>query len=328
MDNGKVSIVIPFYNEEEKIDILLSSVLQLQYSDYEVVLINDGSTDSSDLICEKYVKKSSKFRLINQPNLGKSSARNRGIDEATGDWIWFVDADDEVFENALNIFFETIDTKTADCIVGEYIQEQVAYKSDCRGIIDAKEFLEKEALHRWDMYYCVLWNKLFKKSVIYNNHIRFDEFASIWAQDNLFILAYVEHCNTFACVNGEVYRYIPPVQNMVSQSYERNKRIYQIQCLVHSKFMKCLKMHGCNELAISKTKEHFYIEMRNQYIKLLKESKESQKLLDEIWDSAELRDCLEKDTYDGIKCKELKFARFCIRCNLKNTYKYYIKFRY
>ena len=88
------SVIIPIYNVEKYINDCIDSVLQQDYKNIEIILINDGSKDNSQLICEKKVKEDSRIRLINKQNGGLSSARNVGLDNSTGDYILFLDGDD------------------------------------------------------------------------------------------------------------------------------------------------------------------------------------------------------------------------------------------
>ena len=91
-----ISIIVPVYNVEEYLEECIESIRQQTFTDFEVILVNDGSTDYSKEICEEYCRKDSRFRLINQENQGQSIARNRGIAESTGEFIVFIDSDDIV----------------------------------------------------------------------------------------------------------------------------------------------------------------------------------------------------------------------------------------
>ncbi len=106
----KLSIIIPLYNVEKYIGKCLDSIFSQQVSDkdYEVIVVNDGTPDNSMAIVESYMCHSN-LKIVNQENKGLSGARNRGIQEATGDYIWFVDSDDFVAEKSLNIIFDIIE---------------------------------------------------------------------------------------------------------------------------------------------------------------------------------------------------------------------------
>lgn len=96
MSNIFVSIIVPVYNVERYLRECLDSIAQLKAFSWEAILIDDGSTDSSGAICDEYVKREPKFRVIHQKNAGVSAARNAGLDAVKGEWIWFVDSDDSI----------------------------------------------------------------------------------------------------------------------------------------------------------------------------------------------------------------------------------------
>src|SRR5690606_22590995 len=97
----KVSVIIPVYNTENYLRECLDSILAQTFTDFEVLLINDGSTDSSGKICDEYAEKDSRIKVFHKENGGVSSARNLGLDNAKGEWICFVDSDDEILQDAL-----------------------------------------------------------------------------------------------------------------------------------------------------------------------------------------------------------------------------------
>lgn len=98
-----ISIIVPVYNVEEYLEECLESITHQTYADIEVILVNDGSTDGSREICERYCEKDTRFRLINQENQGQSVARNRGVKESVGQYIMFVDSDDVINTNMLEV---------------------------------------------------------------------------------------------------------------------------------------------------------------------------------------------------------------------------------
>ncbi|WP_314853272.1 glycosyltransferase family A protein, partial [uncultured Granulicatella sp.] len=96
-----ISVIIPVYNVENYLEECLKSVQTQTYTNIEVILVNDGSTDKSKLICERYCQENSRFLLINQENQGLSAARNKGVEISTGEYIVFVDSDDIIKTNYL-----------------------------------------------------------------------------------------------------------------------------------------------------------------------------------------------------------------------------------
>lgn len=121
MKEPLISIIVPIYNVEAYISDCLNSILEQKYSNYEVILVNDGSTDSSQDLCEKYVKLDQRVKLYSKPNGGLSSARNYGIDNANGEYVIFIDSDDYWTDiNALNHLANIADNTGADIVRGEY----------------------------------------------------------------------------------------------------------------------------------------------------------------------------------------------------------------
>ena len=103
MDNYKVSLIVPVYNAEEYIGATLDSIINQDFNSYEIIVVDDGSTDQSpEIISEKLTKSTADYRIIRQDNAGVSSARNRGMQEATGEYLVFIDADDYVTGNHLS----------------------------------------------------------------------------------------------------------------------------------------------------------------------------------------------------------------------------------
>ena len=116
-----ISIIIPVYNPGDRFPVLLDSVRSQTESDFEVLLIDDGSTDGSEITCDLYAQRDSRFQAIHQPNSGVSAARNRGLLEAKGEYIVFLDADDELPENYLSVLLQTHLETRADIIACDVV---------------------------------------------------------------------------------------------------------------------------------------------------------------------------------------------------------------
>ena len=112
-----ISVIVPVYNVEEYLEECLESIRQQTFTDIEVILVNDGSTDGSRKICEQYCEKDSRFRLINQENQGQSVARNRGVKESVGQYIMFVDSDDVINTSVLEVLlpYMKMDVDIVEC---------------------------------------------------------------------------------------------------------------------------------------------------------------------------------------------------------------------
>lgn len=116
----RISVIVPVYNVEKYLDKCVQSILNQTYENIELVLIDDGSTDGSSKICDKYGKIDSRVKVIHKENGGLSSARNRGIDEAVGKFITFIDSDDYIHHQMLEILYEGIIKNKSDISICEY----------------------------------------------------------------------------------------------------------------------------------------------------------------------------------------------------------------
>lgn len=174
---SKVSIIIPVYNKAPYLDSCISSVINQTYKNLEIIIIDDGSTDNSLEICEKYRKKDERIQLISQENQGVSVARNKGIQKASGEWIYFLDADDYLELDAFEILVnEIIQDKEIDLIefgakkwqnnelVGERIPSKKQIYTDNIKLIKENEVKPFSA--------CLHFTK---KDLLINNKIQFDE---------------------------------------------------------------------------------------------------------------------------------------------------------
>lgn len=182
MNKIKLTIIIPVYNVELYLQECLDSLLYSMHKnkEVEVILIDDGSTDKSYTICQKYEAKYSFIKLIKQKNSGQSVARNNAINKAKGTWISFIDSDDIVINNYISILFNIINspiTDDADMVmfkyktfkenVPKYNQSQNQFNKDKLKKIDKnKAMYLLTALNYWGNY---LWNKIYKKEVLLNN---------------------------------------------------------------------------------------------------------------------------------------------------------------
>lgn len=117
MDNIKFSVLIPVYNVEKYLSNCLESVITQTYQNFEIILVDDGSTDNSGKICDEYAQKYEKIHVFHKPNQGQLSARSFAIQKATGDWYVFLDSDDTLAQEALQTIFEKVNEYNCDCVI-------------------------------------------------------------------------------------------------------------------------------------------------------------------------------------------------------------------
>ena len=122
--NKLISVIVPVYNVEKYLEECLDSIQCQTYKNIEVLLVNDGSTDNSEEICERFCRQDSRFHLINQENKGLSGARNRGMSESKGEFITFVDSDDVIKEDMLEQLMEQVTSEEIDIVECWYSNDQ------------------------------------------------------------------------------------------------------------------------------------------------------------------------------------------------------------
>ena len=111
-----ISIIVPIYNIEKKLNKCIYSILEQTYKNFELILVNDGSTDNSLKICNEYKRKDNRIKIINKENQGLVLARKSGLDEATGKYIIFIDGDDWVHKDLLNILYKEAEQESCDIV--------------------------------------------------------------------------------------------------------------------------------------------------------------------------------------------------------------------
>lgn len=141
-----ISIIVPVYNVEKELPKCIESLLNQTYENIEIILVNDGSTDTSCIICDEYAKRDSRIRVIHKDNGGLSDARNTGINISKGEYLLFVDSDDNIEVDSCERFIKALDKRKVDIVVGEArrIEGNDIYYLMHSNLIDGKEYSSKE----------------------------------------------------------------------------------------------------------------------------------------------------------------------------------------
>ena len=169
----KISIIIPVYKAELYLSRCLTSIVQQSFTDWECILVDDGSPDTSGIICDEYAKKDSRFRVIHQKNLGASAARNVGLDTALGEWINFVDSDDWIDSNMYKeILCAASEYKSDIVLFGVWDEYKDRKKTFCPKLSSQKNKIIN-SFAKYPNYLNYPVNKLYKRSLLQHNNIRF-----------------------------------------------------------------------------------------------------------------------------------------------------------
>ncbi len=225
----EVSIIVPVYNAEKGIRRCIESIINQEYTDFELILCNDGSKDTSGEICDEYAKKDERIRVLHKENSGVSDTRNQGIKMAKGTYIQFLDADDWITVDATKLLVRTMKENDCDMVISDFyrvVGERISHKSDIEeeGAISREKFAEYMMENPADFYYGVIWNKLYKREIIEANGIEMDGNVS-WCEDFLFNLEYLLHTKTIAALQVPIYYYVKTEGSLVSQGMSIGKTI-------------------------------------------------------------------------------------------------------
>lgn len=227
--NPTVSIIVPVYNAQAGIRRCIESVLNQGYTDFELLLINDGSTDHSGEICEEYKKKDFRVRVIHKENTGVSDSRNRGLQEARGEFIQFLDSDDWITPDATTLMVRSAMESGCDMVITDFyrvIGDRVSHKGDIEqdGLMTLEVFAGFMMKNPADFYYGVLWNKLFKREIIETWQLTMDKTIS-WCEDFMFNLEYLRHTQSVYALRVPIYYYVKTKGSLVSQGISLTKTI-------------------------------------------------------------------------------------------------------
>lgn len=174
MTSPFISFIIPVYRVETYLPQCLDSIQKQTFTDWEMVLVDDGSPDNSGCICDEYANKDRRIKVIHQKNQGVSIARNAGLDAARGEWIWFVDSDDYIADHSLSILYDIVSKIACDTVFFGLIDE---YDGVVRNT--TKDFSQLLNLKKSDFlsqFFCYTNpTMLFRRTVIEKHHIRFSE---------------------------------------------------------------------------------------------------------------------------------------------------------
>lgn len=192
MEEGKISIIVPVYNAEETLERCINSLLHQTYYNIEIILINDGSSDNSGDICSKFESLDDRIKFIVQENGGVSTARNAGLDAATGQFLMFCDSDDWAEPEWCEILLSSY-TKDNLIMCGAYIEgNQSCYPHEVMAEIERQSYPKTDYIALKHKLSYVLWNKIFLHEVVRNHNIRFDPVLSN-GEDMLFIIKYLNN---------------------------------------------------------------------------------------------------------------------------------------
>lgn len=227
--NPTVSVIVPVYNAEDYLKRCVDSILGQEYRDFELLLVNDGSTDASGSICDEYASRDKRVYVIHKANSGVSDTRNMAITHAKGTYLQFVDSDDWLTPDATKLMVRAAAEHRCDLVITDFYRvagERVSHKGDIEedGVMDQEAFASCMMENPSDFYYGVLWNKLYRRDIVEKHHLRMDTAIS-WCEDFMFNLEYIRHAKSFYALRTPVYYYLKRKGSLVTQGMNISKTI-------------------------------------------------------------------------------------------------------
>lgn len=272
-----ISVVVPVYNAEKFLKRSIESVINQNYKNIELLLVNDGSTDQSEVLCRQYALSDKRIRIISQKNSGPAAARNTGMENATGTFVFFLDADDFIAPETLEKLISYYNKYRPGMVMGnfcklagggEITRQRVSFHPDNEPFTGnvmllsgaditsyVRHFLRYPSNHL--VSYC--WGRLYKLSIIKDNGIRANEDMRLF-EDFVFNLEYLKHTDEIAFVNEPIYTYA-----MHDSHVSASMAIVDGDSLLHDmnvfktkafEYLRQAKVDGLNESGIWKEIGH------------------------------------------------------------------------
>lgn len=345
--NEKVSVIIPVYNVEKFLSKCVDSILAQTYSDFEVILVNDGSKDKSLEICREYEKKDNRIVVVDKENEGAGFARNAGLDVATGKYIMFIDSDDWIEGNMLEYLVELINQTSAEVAICNYFTEMpdgsgrfvvpINMEGDTFITNDITKYI---AILDDENKFPYLWNRLYLRKIIEDNSIRFEK-RFVTGQDLDFNLKYFRCVKTCILSNTPLYHYIKHGTGSLCARYKAN--LYEIVSELNERREEMYREFGMIE------NEEYKTILGKTYVRYVSScipnmyrpdapynSKDRRALLKQIFNDKKLRSYMKTYTPEGGVSKIFKFvvtlnnatiammiyfALFAVRNNFSGLYK-------
>ena len=228
-----ISVVVPVYNVEKYVETCIQSILDQTYTDFELILVDDGATDTSGTICDNFAAKDNRIIVIHKKNGGLSDARNTGIQQASGKYLIFVDSDDFIEKNTLQDTFLLAEQHQADVVVFGYYADVLnkngaiqSHKNSGKDNIlaDPISIAKQVVFLKRNFVFDSSCNKLYLTDVIKKNNIWMPK-GEIF-EDTAFNTALLPHINKMIITSNCYYHYMQRNANRITNTYNPNKYVF------------------------------------------------------------------------------------------------------
>lgn len=252
MDNHLVSIIIPVYKVEEYLDRCVESVINQTYTNLEIILVDDGSPDHCPQMCDDWAKKDDRIRVVHQQNKGLSGARNTGIREAKGDWLYFLDSDDEITHDCIELLVAPLRMRQFDFVMGYYeiIGNKYLPPQEVVGeLLGRKNIAKAYSANKWHQ---MAWNKLCNREFIIDNDLYFKE--GLIHEDELWSAELACTAESMYVVDKVTYLYYIRMNSIMSAE-NKEQRLYWLKQVIIS-FYEYFDKRGIWFKEVSEVENH------------------------------------------------------------------------
>lgn len=263
MNQPLISVIIPIYNVEKYLRLCVDSVIAQSYKNLDIILVDDGSPDGSPAICDQYAKSDYRIKVIHKVNGGLSDARNVGIESSSGEYIFFLDADDYLAPDCIKILIEASSDGALPISGYKLDYSNQGKVSNAYQAYDDYQSL-KEYLSDFHNLFATkfnfAWGKLYCSKIIRENNIRFLKDISL-VEDILFNLEYYRHCHKgIKAIHYDGYYYRQHGGSTLSKKFDQ--RMFDWNELCYTAVREFLKEYGCFS---DKNREHLYRNIAGNY---------------------------------------------------------------
>lgn len=252
-----ISVIVPVYNAEKFLHYCIDSILNQIFNDFELILVDDGSTDNSGKICDEYAGKDARAKVIHKQNGGVSSARNAGIEAAKGEYICFVDSDDYLEKDYLFSLYNGYDD-CVDLVLCGY--NSINKDKVCNTVVFSNN--DEDVLSRNDvmpLFQKVMisapWCKLFKRKIVTENNVIFPADMSL-GEDMIFNFTYLDYVKKFKVINKPLYNYRN--DNEISLLRKYRKEIFDEEKLLNERWYEIIKKWQLDDKSIAIYNAHVF----------------------------------------------------------------------
>ena len=244
--NPKISIIVPVHNVEKFIHRSVNSILAQTFTDFEVLLIDDGSTDMSGEICDEYSMIDKRVRVYHKQNGGVSSARQYGVNHAVGEFTIHVDPDDWIDKDMLSEMYNKAVSDNTDFVVADFYRDTVSekdvYDRQVVNVLQSQDVLRQ--ILKYTIYGC-LWNKLVRTSLYHNYNAHFIEGIN-YGEDVLLLCQILQHPFKISKIDKAFYNYTNDNEHSITRKYDvntyklRKQYVEALDSLLSMDFKNCI----------------------------------------------------------------------------------------